>query len=472
MRAVGSASVSDMHMFVKRCHVSFVSDLIQSDVRKFSGAFSFSFSGSFAALVAMAVSDEDKRAYIALNVSADLQYVWQDNDVSLQNQYALSQHYKTLKVFSTFCDTRAEVRTALKDDFRIDQATDAPTRAEVARIVTSWEVARELASKEQELRAESKVLGMPRILQHSERQAMLKAVEGVIGKLQEAETPSNEYLAMKVEECENNEPTAASLDEVTSRYDTSTSALQSSLDASGHVRVTKTKLKGKMPEDTEALRRVIKLEGIAWLAVAAKFRHKHWLHGLAISDWTKYTDYILGDRVNNMKIQIDGQTQSVRPPWSVILTYEHRLRKEAFKLVQTGEKTLSEALADVIKNADLKESFFTTPIALGASQSGENKWRRLGDRKGKGEFKGDYKGDGKGKKGKKGDRKGTGKDHHGNQLTSKTPDGREICYAFNSQGCRGRCGRVHVCRVAGCYGDHSAREHNRYSGSEPPKKTE
>ena len=282
-------------------------------------------------LVAMAVSDEDKRAYIASNVSADLQYVWQDNDVSLQNQYVLSQHYKTLKDFST-------------DDFRIDQATDAPTRAEVARIVTSWEVARELASKEQELRAESKVLGMPRILRHSERQAMLKAVEGVIGKLQEAETPSNEYLAMKVEECENNEPTAASLDEVTSRYDTSTSALQSSLDASGHVRVTKTKLKGEMPEDTESLHRVIKLEGIAWLAVAAKFRHKHWLHGLTISDWTKYTDYILGDRVNNMKIQIDGQTQSVRPPWSVILTYEHRLRKEAFKLVQAdGEKTLSEA---------------------------------------------------------------------------------------------------------------------------------
>ena len=56
---------------------------------------------------------------------------------------------------------------------------------------------------------------MPRILQHSERQAMLKAVERVIGKLQEAETSSNMYLAVKVEECENNEPTAAILDEVT-----------------------------------------------------------------------------------------------------------------------------------------------------------------------------------------------------------------------------------------------------------------
>ena len=54
-----------------------------------------------------------------------------------------------MKVFSTFCDTKAEVRAALRDDFRIDQAADAATRAEVARIVTSWEVSRELASKEQ-----------------------------------------------------------------------------------------------------------------------------------------------------------------------------------------------------------------------------------------------------------------------------------------------------------------------------------
>eukprot|EP00434_Breviolum_minutum_P013170 symbB.v1.2.011607.t2/scaffold783.1/size170700/1 len=314
---------------------------------------SFRFSGIRHLVRAMAAgTDADRRSYIAQHVSADLQYVWQDNEVSLQNQYLLAQHYKSLKVFSTFCDTKAEVRTALRDDFRIDQAADAATRAEVARIVTSWEVSRELASKEQELRAEAKVF------------------------------------------------------------------------------------------------RVLKLEGIAWLCVAAKFKHKHWLHGLTLADWTKYTDYILGDRVNNMKIQVDGQNQSIHPPWSVILTYEHRLRKEAFKLVQSGEKSLSKALADVVKNADLKESYFTTPIALGAQQNCGNKWRRLGDGKGKNDFKGDWKGDRKGKKGKKGDGKQSGgKDHHGNPLASKTPDGREICYAFNSQGCRGRCGRVHVCRA-------------------------
>ena len=77
-----------------------------------------------------------------------------------------------------------------------------------------------------------------------------------------------------MEECENNEPCALGLDEVSSKYDASTSQLQSSLDASGHVPATKTKTKGKMPEDTEALRRVLKLEGMTWLCVA-------WLLGFA-----------------------------------------------------------------------------------------------------------------------------------------------------------------------------------------------
>jgi hypothetical protein len=44
---------------------------------------------------------------------------------------------------------------------------------------------------------------------------------------------------------------------------------------------------------------------------------------------------------------------------------------------------------------------------------------------------------------------------------SQTPDGRDICFAFNSQGCNNKCGRLHVCRVRGCYGDHAAREHSK-----------
>ena len=417
------------------------------------------------------VTDEVRRQYIADNVSSDLQYVLDEAGIALVNQYAIAQHYRNLRQFRSIADQKNEVREALKSDFALDPAASPATRAEVARIVTAWEVASELASKEQELKAESKILGLPRNLPHSERQAMIKSVEGVLGKLQEVETPSTEYLSLKVEECESNEPCALGLDEVSSKYDAITSQLQSSLDASGHLRVMKTKTKGKLPEDTEALRRVLKLEGITWLCMAAKFRNKTWLQGLELSHWLKYIDYILGEKVNGLRVTVDGSSIAVRPQWSIVLTYEHRLRKEAFKQVQSGERSLAEALSAVTKDSDLKESYFTTPIALSgaAGYQREAKWQKTGDGKdGKDKGKGD-----KNKKGKFKDGKGKGKhkrntnvesqDRSGNILVSSTPDGRELCYAFNAQGCSGKCGRVHACRVKGCYGQHAAREHAKYS---------
>ena len=418
-----------------------------------------------------AVTDEVRRQYIADNVSSDLQYVLDEAGIALVNQYAIAQHYRNLRQFRSIADQKNEVRATLKSDFALDPAASPATRAEVARIVTAWEVASELASKEQELKAESKILGLPRNLPHSERQAMIKSVEGVLGKLQEVETPSTEYLSLKVEECESNEPCALGLDEVSSKYDAITSQLQSSLDASGHLRVMKTKTKGKLPEDTEALRRVLKLEGITWLCMAAKFRNKTWLQGLELSHWLKYIDYILGEKVNGLRVTVDGSSIAVRPQWSIVLTYEHRLRKEAFKQVQSGERSLAEALSAVTKDSDLKESYFTTPIALSGSAGyqREAKWQKTGDGKdGKDKGKGD-----KNKKGKFKDGKGKGKhkrntnvesqDRSGNILVSSTPDGRELCYAFNAQGCSGKCGRVHACRVKGCYGQHAAREHAKYS---------
>ncbi|CAE7351322.1 unnamed protein product [Symbiodinium sp. CCMP2592] len=44
-------------------------------------------------------------------------------------------------------------------------------------------------------------------------------------------------------------------------------------------------------------------------------------------------------------------------------------------------------------------------------------------------------------------------------LMSHTADGREICFAYNAQGCSGGCGRVHVCRVRGCNQPHPLWEH-------------
>eukprot|EP00435_Cladocopium_sp_Y103_P032503 s2139_g8.t1 len=283
---------------------------------------------------------------------------------------------------------------------------------------------------------------------------------------------SNEYLALKVEECESNEPQALGLDEVSSRSDTSSSALQTTLDASGHVRVTKVKTKGRLPEDTESLRRALKLEAVSWLCMSAKFRNKTWLHGLELQQWTKYTEYLLGEKVLGLKFNVEGQTHSVKPPWAVILSYEQKMRKEVFKWVQAGTHTIAEGLIAVIKDAELKEAHFTAPIALGVGWNSQraiqqpNKWQRTNST-GKSQPKGSKGGKGKGKS-----NKGNNRDFNGNSLVIHTPDGRELCFAFNAQGCSGKCGRVHACRVRGCYGKQSAREHQKYFSGKPASKGE
>lgn len=237
--------------------------------------------------------------------------------MSLNSQYTVALNFTTLKVFAAVGDTQADVRTAFQNDFSLDPTASLANRAELAKLVSAWSSAKEMCAKEKELFAESKVLGTPRILQHSERQAMIKAVENVHGCLPDSDIPSNEYLALKVEECENDEPIAASLDEVSSRQDKNTSTLQSTLDNTGHVRVTKVKTKGKLPETTEGFRKALKIEAITWLCMAAKFKAKHWLSGLKMADFTDYIEYVLGDKVYSVSVLMDGQQQPLRPSWNV-----------------------------------------------------------------------------------------------------------------------------------------------------------
>lgn len=83
--------------------------------------------------------------------------------------------------------------------------------------------------------------------------------------------------------------------------------------------------------------------------------------------------------------------------------------------------------------------------------------------------KGKGKGKGKGKKGKAFQGKSASGLHH------RTPDGRQICYAWNSAGqrCRYDCGRVHCCqRCLGKHPLHACPEEKKSKGDQTPKDTD
>ena len=107
-------------------------------------------------------------------------------------------------------------------------------------MVTAWEAARLIREEEAKLKAEAKVLGMQKPLASSDRAAMRLALESVKGyAVTEAEEPAAEYLAHKLEQIENGEPTGSYLDEVISRKEAGTLQLQTSLDNQGRLRITR-----------------------------------------------------------------------------------------------------------------------------------------------------------------------------------------------------------------------------------------
>ena len=172
------------------------------------------------------------------NVSSDLTYLLDDQTVPLSLQCEVGLLYKNVKLFASMADTRADVRN-MALDFKLDLASALPevkseARSQMAMLVACWESAREFTSKEATLRAEAKVLQITRPVGHSERTTMRKAVESINGKMSPKLTPDADYLSSKLEEVEQDEPRASSLDEVLSMEDCRALSLSSSLDSSGH----------------------------------------------------------------------------------------------------------------------------------------------------------------------------------------------------------------------------------------------
>lgn len=403
-----------------------------------------------------------RAAWVHANVDSDLQFIFQDCGIGERVQYDVGQHYRSIRRFSAIADDRAGVRQALVDDFQLRPDT-AANRAAIAAVVAAWDASKHAQDEDTRIRQEAKGLGTPRPLPHTDRSAMLRAIETARGEeVCEKDQPSTEYIAMVLEEIEQDEFAAHSLDEVTSRRDSQSLQLQSTLDQSGRLRITRQRPKGKLPMSTEELRQKIRVEANALLMIASKLRNKVYLRGLEQRHYDRYIEYLLSERCYHMEIPgPDGEKSPLAPPWHILLNYEYEMRKKAYKTAHRNGTPLGQALQEATENTEIKELHFTSPVTFSVMQR-QPKQARYSEYQGKGK---EQTGGGKGKGGKKGKGKGDGKKVSvlpGTQLqlVTHTPDGKEICYRYNmKKGCDGKCGRAHVCRVKNCLQAHPACEH-------------
>ena len=82
------------------------------------------------------VSKNDAIADVDKSVSSDLVHIFNECAVSIGLQYSLGQHFDTVKKFSTYADSRGEVRQALRNDLGLE-ITDQQARAAVAAVVSA-----------------------------------------------------------------------------------------------------------------------------------------------------------------------------------------------------------------------------------------------------------------------------------------------------------------------------------------------
>ena len=313
---------------------------------------------------AMALTPEEKRAWVDSHVSADLKFIFNECGLHGDLQYDVSQFYKTTMRFGAIADSRGGLREAMQQESQV--AVDTPAgRARMSAAVSAWETAKQVSDEDIKLLTESKNLGICRPLPQSDRSAMIRAIEVARGRscLTKRLPPTSTYHSFW-----------KWWSRTIWKAESSALQLQTSLDQAGRLRVSRQRPKGKLPQTTEELRRKLRIEANTWMMMASKMKNKPYLQNLELQHFDRFVDYLLGDRCYNLHVvSFTGDRVPLKPHWHVLLTYEYELRKRAIKDAYKKQLSLGVTLKQVCADAELKELYFTSQIAL-------NKDKELHDR--------------------------------------------------------------------------------------------
>ena len=283
--------------------------------------------------------------------------------------------------------------------------------------------------------------------------AMRRATEVQYGEISDKIAPGAAYVELLAEMIEEGHLEGIPLTRVVTVDDGESMQQGATIDSTGVVRVRRSKQEVKEPSDPEGLRRRLRTWGFGFTYMKLKHVGRGWLQDAVPEAILDYADYLLGDQVRGLESHDDSGAVISRPSWPLILKYDLELRKKQARLINDGG-TFRDSLKKACNDTALRDRHFVTPLAVqgpGAASSSGRRGRSRTPKNGKG---------------KRAYSKGGGRGGRGGQWLSRTPDGREICYAYNSQNerCKGRCGRVHVCRR--CLGRHPAHTCKGLEGEE------
>ena len=404
-----------------------------------------------------------------ITISSDLRVIMEDVGLRVGVQAIIAHNgFTTLARLMGLEDTKERLRAALASGFGLDAADDMTSRRDVADVLAVWELASKQSTREQELRAEHKVSGVLQPAAPLEVKAMRKAYETLHGKMEERLIPGRYFLGKKLEELQNNEPEVERLTDVTTREEGEEEFVFSELGKDGKLTIKKgAKKTTTPPADAEDLRTTYRVLTHAWLFANSRHPNRSWMLGFDADTYCKLADYVLGPKVMRLKATLDANKPDSGPcpSWACVLHYEYEIRKAAYELVRADALTMVAALAVAMRDTELRHLHFTTPFQFeltkktGGGDGGKDKSKKQQQQQ---QHQQDKPKNDQAKKTKKNKTKDKAKDNNPpakklKERATKTPDGREICFGWNSKrGCSG-CERVHVCQI--CFNEHTTMAH-------------
>ena len=316
-----------------------------------------------------------------------------------------------------------------------------------ATLYLAWQSAQKRVLVRDELDAEAEAQKVPKAVPAIELQLYRAEFQKRFYKLKDAECPSKPSFEDLCEQFDSGELRAMSLRHFGSRNEddeAETGNIQ--LAKSGHLKIKKAKVETANPTNMEEFRSKIMLMINHFVFARFRLPNKDALKNVSPFTGIEYLNYLCGKDVAMMEAQTVEGASLHRPSLKLVMHYEYQMRKEAMELVNKG-MDFTKALMTTTKD-DIRERHFSTPLAVSsASQSLHDPYRQRGV---KSERQHPYEPPyhkGKGKSKSKG-KKGKGRSRSGS-LQGSTPDGRQLCFAWNNpqEGCKGGRGRVHACRI-------------------------
>ena len=330
----------------------------------------------------------------------------------------------------------------LKDSFSIDPTESLKLRAQAAGVVVAWKTAISRVERQAEAEATHEVRDIAKPIPSTEYIAMRQAFAAKFGELEDKHIPAKEFIEKKLGELESGEFRAEPLTEIISRDEVDPDTLLPHWDAKGTLSLKKGGSKTAMPSGPEELRLRLTVLQNTLIMIQLKHPGRRELEDVNFALFEKYKEYLLGDYCYGLRSSEDSG--SLVPPWSLVLSYEHAIRKHAYKVMATAGYSFGAALTHAYKEPSVKERNFTTPLALHAKRP--QPWTANTEQPPTKKGRKGAKGNGKGKDGKGAKKLKEGSD--------RTPDGKPICFRYNAKGCKNgaKCHFAHVCML--CFGKH------------------